>query len=308
MWFNEHSDFYYRHIYGDKETFHLAFRKVKKNYHLIGFPIDRLEATMCQHDPTGQRLFQHRNMAKWDLANNRRIRGFWYENECLAYLEELKSRWDGGTGAYGEPKKHRKLSVREAPKIVAVVAAAADEMGPQRTLENLARTDWNSAPVYVDAAGDSSTTSSWIDLFKRALESSVEFLLVLQGELLFNNHLQHNLSTWRPLRNREVALASLYNPQVNEAAYDFANNTRLVTGHQSFAGEAVILSVESAKFIMDRAKRIGNIADVDFARVATALKRPVLFHAPSLAQRHQGAPTPDLKFRPAFDFDPNWRA
>src|SRR6266446_5865383 len=27
LWFNEHSDFYYRYLHGDKETFHLAFRK-----------------------------------------------------------------------------------------------------------------------------------------------------------------------------------------------------------------------------------------------------------------------------------------
>ena len=32
MHYNEHSDFYYAHIYGDKDTFHLAFRRVGKSY------------------------------------------------------------------------------------------------------------------------------------------------------------------------------------------------------------------------------------------------------------------------------------
>ncbi len=59
--------FLYRHLYGDKETFRLAFRKLGKPYSLVKTPIHRLDATMCQHDFSGRRLFQHRNMDKWDL-------------------------------------------------------------------------------------------------------------------------------------------------------------------------------------------------------------------------------------------------
>jgi ADP-heptose:LPS heptosyltransferase len=308
LWFNEHSDFYYRHIHGDKETFHLAFRKTSKSYHLIGYPIDKLEATMCQHDPAGRRLFQHRNMAKWDLVKNRRIKGFWFEDECLAYVEELKSRWDGGTGACGRRPIHSGLSVRKAPRIAAVVAVAADEIGARRTIDNLSRTDWNGAPVYMAAPSDRASRTGWIELFKRAMKSSVDFLLVLQGELLFNSHLHHNLSSWRPLRSQEVALASVYNPQLKEAACDFKNNARVVTARQKFGNEALLVSVESAKFIVNRARRIGTIAELDFSKIAAALKRPIFFHAPSLAQRRRTEATADEKFRPAFDFDPNWRA
>ena len=32
MSYNEQSDFYYRHVYGDKETSHLAFRKITKSH------------------------------------------------------------------------------------------------------------------------------------------------------------------------------------------------------------------------------------------------------------------------------------
>jgi ADP-heptose:LPS heptosyltransferase len=32
LWFNEHSDFYYQYLEEEKETFHLAFRKLKKRY------------------------------------------------------------------------------------------------------------------------------------------------------------------------------------------------------------------------------------------------------------------------------------
>jgi len=93
MWMNEHSDFWYRFIHGDKETFHLAWRKLGVPYAMPTRGIERLEKVMCQHDFSGRRVFQHRNMAKWTLGENRRIAGFLFENECLVMLEELRQRW-----------------------------------------------------------------------------------------------------------------------------------------------------------------------------------------------------------------------
>jgi hypothetical protein len=94
MWLNENSDFYYQYLHGDKETFHLAFRKVKQAYSLVPRPIHPLEATMCQHDFEGHRLFQHRNLDKWNLLKgNRRIKGFWFEDECRSYMRQLRRRW-----------------------------------------------------------------------------------------------------------------------------------------------------------------------------------------------------------------------
>jgi hypothetical protein len=91
LWFNEQSDFYYQYIHGDKETFHLAFRKMRQPYFLVPTPIHPLEATMCQHDFKGRRIFQHRNLDKWDLdGRNRRIQDFWFESDCLAYLARLR--------------------------------------------------------------------------------------------------------------------------------------------------------------------------------------------------------------------------
>jgi hypothetical protein len=91
LWFNENSDFYYQYIHGDKETFHLAFRRMRKSYSLVGKPIHALAGTMCQHDFDGRRIFQHRNRLKWTLeSENQRVEDFWFERECLDYLEELK--------------------------------------------------------------------------------------------------------------------------------------------------------------------------------------------------------------------------
>jgi len=54
MWYNENSDFYYRYQHGDKDTFHLAFRKLDKSYAMPSRGIDSIEDTFCQHDFKGE--------------------------------------------------------------------------------------------------------------------------------------------------------------------------------------------------------------------------------------------------------------
>lgn len=96
MWFNENSDFYYQYVHGDKETFHLAFRKLAQHYALVQTPIKSLVGTMCQHDFQGRRIFQHRNGAKWSLGSKiEHVQGFLHEKECLGHLRVLKRVWGG---------------------------------------------------------------------------------------------------------------------------------------------------------------------------------------------------------------------
>lgn len=94
MHLNEWSDFYYRHIHGDKETFHMAWRKIEQPYAMPERGIYSLAGTMCQHDFDGRRIFQHRNMRKWQLnSDNAAIDGFLFEDKCLEFLSELRQRW-----------------------------------------------------------------------------------------------------------------------------------------------------------------------------------------------------------------------
>ena len=88
---NDHSDFYFDFIYGDKETFHMAWRMLGQEYAMVPWDLVPLQGvTMCQHDFQGRRLFQHRHGAKWSLAQeNRRIDGFEMEDLCLEFLREL---------------------------------------------------------------------------------------------------------------------------------------------------------------------------------------------------------------------------
>ena len=96
MWFNEHSDFFYQHVWGDKDTFRFAWHRVGQKFAMPPFPIHKLQDTMCQHDFEGRRVFQHRNMDKWKFhGENKRITGFLFEDECFADLARLRTLWDG---------------------------------------------------------------------------------------------------------------------------------------------------------------------------------------------------------------------
>ena len=48
---------------------------------------------MCQHDFDGQRVFQHRNMEKWQSHGNKQIPGFEHEEQCIAFIDELMTQW-----------------------------------------------------------------------------------------------------------------------------------------------------------------------------------------------------------------------
>jgi len=95
-WYSDWSDFFYRHVWGDKDTFRFAWHKTGTPFALPPFPIHEIEDTMCQHDFTGRRIFQHRNTDKWSLRReNKRVAGFLFEHECLDDLALLKTLWSG---------------------------------------------------------------------------------------------------------------------------------------------------------------------------------------------------------------------
>ena len=93
---NEHSDYYYAFFLGDKDTFHLAWRRTGTEYALVPWrplTLGRSEV-IVQHGPGGSPLFQHRNGSKWSLAGpNPAIAGFRDEDACLEILGELRGRW-----------------------------------------------------------------------------------------------------------------------------------------------------------------------------------------------------------------------
>jgi len=110
MHLNEWSDFYYQHVLGDKETFHVAWRMLNQPF---GMPVqaprsalgrwphapetDGGTLTLFQHGMDGREIFHHRTgIAKWSLLGDHlSFDGFPFEAESLQYLAELHERWDG---------------------------------------------------------------------------------------------------------------------------------------------------------------------------------------------------------------------
>lgn len=97
QWINEHSDRYYQVVYGDKDTFLLAWHRAGKSYALA--PTCHASAVaILQHDMEGRLTFQHRCVG----ANKFRFRGqnkrtgfFHHQDVCFAALDDLRSRWRG---------------------------------------------------------------------------------------------------------------------------------------------------------------------------------------------------------------------
>jgi hypothetical protein len=165
MHLNAWSDFYYRYVYGDKETFHLAWRMLDRPHAMpdrrprksIGYwsrapTTDGGAWTLFQHDLHGREVFHHRtSTGKWNLlGENLRFAGFPFDDFCLTVLDELRGRWDG----WVHPRSVPSRNARTEAEIVAMrrfryVRRATDE----RTLELL--------PDHTIGSGAAAAERSW---------------------------------------------------------------------------------------------------------------------------------------------------
>jgi hypothetical protein len=319
LWINENSDFYYQHLHGDKETFHLAFRKLRQPYALVPQGIHALASTMCQHDFEGRRIFQHRNLDKWDLfLSNRRIEDFWFERQCRDYVAQLQRLWDGGMGRWSNTRPSGSRFSRQITKPLRIQALI---LGRARTCRRqkqpwtyLAPTDWTDSPLYVEVAGpvhdgeEEGQAESVCGVLKESLKGSTDYVLLLEEDLALNCHLRHNLHAWAPLTSRTAKLATLFNPRVRELACDIHNRARIVTPESAFCSRAFLLSRTVVEDLVEHARTADGGLGARILRLARRWRTPILFHAPSLVQRIRFPGMSDEGFCQAMDFDPNWKA
>ena len=178
---NAWSDFYYQYVWGDKETFHMAWRMLGQPYAMPSRPprkaigswsrapeSDGGAWTLFQHDLAGREVFHHRtSTGKWNLlGENLSFPGFPFDAFCRDALAELGQRWDGRVRP---PPRPSRLARSEA-EIVAVsafryVRRATDE----RTLQLL--------PDGRIGEGAAAAERSW-----RLEQGRAEPVLVLDGE------------------------------------------------------------------------------------------------------------------------------
>jgi hypothetical protein len=108
MHMNEYAGFYYQHVYGDKDTFHMAWRFLDQPYTMVPYPprimlsaqvdpvLDYRTFVLGQRDFEGRVILQHRNWPKFILfGKNPRYLGFVHEEECFGFLDQLAQLWDG---------------------------------------------------------------------------------------------------------------------------------------------------------------------------------------------------------------------
>jgi hypothetical protein len=135
--YNEHSDFYYRFLGGDKDTFHVAWRRLLREYAMVPWGVRSLDdRAMAQHDFDGEPIFQHRNNAKWllDADANPRLEGFREEARCLDWLRELSEHW---TGEVARPVPESPAARRIHEEIVAGGRFVYHRVGHDRRLIQL---------------------------------------------------------------------------------------------------------------------------------------------------------------------------
>jgi hypothetical protein len=317
LWFNEHSDFYYEHLHGDKDTFHLAFRKLNQAFALVPTPIHRLEGTMCQHDFDGNRLFQHRNTDKWNLfLRNKVVQDFRFEDECRQFVRQLQRAWDGRMSLYQTPRKRTRRPIRPSSLSIkaCMISCPEREELRQQTLKNLAATDWGDEPVFIQIDGGNSDCrqerqkqTAFLAL-ERSLKFTTDYILFLEDDLEFNRHLRHNLKRWKPLGDGEITLAGLYNPGLPELACDPKHHCSLISPAAVFGSQAFILAVPTVEYLVAHWNEEDGMQDLKMSGLAGRLTKVFYYHAPSLVQHTGTQSVWGGPYHQAWDFDPSWKA
>lgn len=95
LFYAEHSDFTFQHVYGDKECFHLGWRRLGSDYAMPSAGPGWNVHTIVQFDFRGQIVFQHRCQDKWRFGGNRFVDSLANEELCFRWVEELASKWSG---------------------------------------------------------------------------------------------------------------------------------------------------------------------------------------------------------------------
>lgn len=303
LWFNEHSDFFYHLLHGDKETFHLAWRKLGYPFHFIQTPIHTVGWTMCQHDTKGERLFQHRNTDKWSLhATNPRIEDFWFEDECRNHLTELQRVWDGNT------PRRRPRRIRKSLPSLDVVMLSSEERSTTRqaSLDEWARSDAGHIPIRIllESGSERSEETLALQALTTFVDGGTDYLLLLGDDLYIADSIWSSISSWTPWVQREFEVGSLYHPGLYEKICDVEHRVDWVVAGDVFAGLGLLISRKAATRILRDWKK----SELHWVkRIGLLSAAPLIaFHNPSLVQyalRNQECPKP----HEARNFDRSWR-
>lgn len=96
QWMGKRADVFYQLLYGDKDTFLIAWKLTGTEFFLIPHLPMQNQRYFAQRTPLGKCLFQHRTNCKWHLQEKPyKFDNFVWQSECLGFLEDLRSFWNG---------------------------------------------------------------------------------------------------------------------------------------------------------------------------------------------------------------------
>ena len=94
--YNERCDLYYRLIHGDKDTFHMAWRKAGAAYAMPAKAMRFVSRAMVQHDLSGRRVFEHLARCKFTYdGNHPELEGIESHASARNHVAALKQLWNG---------------------------------------------------------------------------------------------------------------------------------------------------------------------------------------------------------------------
>src|SRR5262249_51391055 len=104
MHLNEHSDFWYHYVYGDKDTFKLAWHKLRRRYAIPAELPSWAWPAILQYDLDGRLLFTHACQGKDQLRRGVRLSALPQADAAVRAAARLNGLWS--------PRK-RRLTVKK---------------------------------------------------------------------------------------------------------------------------------------------------------------------------------------------------
>jgi hypothetical protein len=252
---------------------------------------------------------------------NKTVAGFCFEKECFEYLAQLQGIWDGRMSSYRSPRTAKRMA-RPAQKgngapikiKACMISCAEREPLRRQTLQNLAATDWGDEPVLLQIDPGTAPCrkerqeQATLRALQQSLQGDADYILFLEDDLDFNRHLRHNLREWNPLKNRDVTLAGLYNPNLSPLACDVKSHAVVIAPHSVYGSQAFLVSRATAEYMVEHWREVEGMQDIKMSRLAGGLKKPLFYHTPSLVQHVGRHSVWGGAFHQAPDFDRSWKA
>lgn len=101
-WMNEHSDWFYKFVFGDKSTFHLAWKKCGTPYGMPFRGAGWKQIAILQYDLNRKLLFQHLTSGKDRMMHGRNLEGI-LNSEFVYEAKDIREKmWTGQIYSWSE--------------------------------------------------------------------------------------------------------------------------------------------------------------------------------------------------------------